>query len=160
MNESQWRRRSREVIHEVLSQLSPGATDRERRIAIRKAYPFGERRNRPYRIWLSEVRKIVGTNSKGAAESIPEVRIELDTSSGDLEVKVACGWCNGSNCLACLQSRKRVERQYCMTDWKKWLEWLELIKDGDFVTKLAFADWVEEQGWPEESQRIRRGVKS
>ena len=56
MAESSWRRRSRQVIEQTNAahvHLEP----RERLKKIRDAYPFGEKENHPYAIWLSEVRE-------------------------------------------------------------------------------------------------------
>lgn len=52
---SRWRDESRRRIAVVLK--TTFATADERRNAVRAAYPFGERRGHPYKIWLSEVRR-------------------------------------------------------------------------------------------------------
>ncbi len=54
-NESHWRRQAREVIKKVLDDTK-GADSAAIRKAISEAYPFGERRYHPYKIWLDEVK--------------------------------------------------------------------------------------------------------
>lgn len=64
MNESRWRNESAEVIAAVLAALPPGSTTVEKRKAVSAAYPFGPRAHHPYRIWYSEVRRVLGSNKK------------------------------------------------------------------------------------------------
>ena len=56
MTVSKWRVYSREVISEVLA-ANKGADIKTLRKALREAYPFGERKYTPYKIWLEECRK-------------------------------------------------------------------------------------------------------
>lgn len=50
---------SRAIIHAVLADV--GREDDGRlRAELRAAYPFGERRQRPWRIWRREIRRILG----------------------------------------------------------------------------------------------------
>lgn len=51
-----WRYRSREVISTII-QANDGKPEAEMRKLISLAYPFGERRNHPYKIWLDEVKR-------------------------------------------------------------------------------------------------------
>lgn len=50
-----WRKTSRRIVREVIAQHG---TDDEKvlRRALRGAYPFGERRNWPYKVWLDEIK--------------------------------------------------------------------------------------------------------
>ena len=66
---SYWRERSAEVITRVLKETR-GQSEKEIRTAVSKAYPFGERRNYPYKAWLKECNKRLGTRKprKKAAE--------------------------------------------------------------------------------------------
>lgn len=53
---STWREKSAEVISEVIQQV--GLSDpKALRTALRVAYPFGERKYTPYKIWCSEVNR-------------------------------------------------------------------------------------------------------
>jgi len=54
---SEWRRRAREVIKEVQARF-PGYHGPVLRAQLREFYPFGERYGHPYKIWLSEVRRV------------------------------------------------------------------------------------------------------
>lgn len=67
-----WRDRARPIIAQVLKDTR-GQTDKEIRKALRDAYPFGERRFHPYKMWCSEVRRQTGreaAKSPGGTESI------------------------------------------------------------------------------------------
>lgn len=50
-----WRTQASEVIRGVIND-NPTAPLPELRKLISAAYPWGERRNHPYKIWLSEVK--------------------------------------------------------------------------------------------------------
>lgn len=58
---SDWRRRSRAVIAEVMLALGPSATAVTAVKALRDAYPFGERKHWPYKVWLDEVNAAMAT---------------------------------------------------------------------------------------------------
>ena len=51
-----WREISRPIIQHVLAETA-GQTEQQVTVALRAAYPFGERRYHPYKVWLNEVRK-------------------------------------------------------------------------------------------------------
>ena len=54
-----WRDVARPIIASVLAQ--EGTEDRKRlRKALREAYPFGERKYHPYKIWCHEIRVQLG----------------------------------------------------------------------------------------------------
>ncbi len=50
-----WRDKARPIIGTILRDLA-GADEAEIKKALRDAYPFGERRYHPYKIWLDEIR--------------------------------------------------------------------------------------------------------
>ena len=52
---SHWRDRARPIIQSVLSAWN-GVDEKELRKALHEAYPFGERKMYPYKVWLSEIR--------------------------------------------------------------------------------------------------------
>ena len=51
-----WRDISRPIIAGVLAD-NYGKTDTETRRALRDAYPFGERKYEPYKVWLDEIKR-------------------------------------------------------------------------------------------------------
>ena len=66
MTEPTWREKARACIAEVVKQ-NPDARGGELKKLLFDAYPFGEKRNTPYKMWLEEVRKTlknpaIGTN--------------------------------------------------------------------------------------------------
>lgn len=60
---SLWRRNSRKVIRKVL-QMSESKTISDLKKEISKAYPFGERKYTPYKIWREEVKFQLGEKTK------------------------------------------------------------------------------------------------
>lgn len=65
-NQSRWRTHAAKVISEVVGTRNPRRMNadelKELRKEISDAYPFGERRMHPYKIWLSEVKFQLGLN--------------------------------------------------------------------------------------------------
>jgi hypothetical protein len=53
--EMNWRTYSVKVIRQVIAD-NPGLDEPALRKKISEAYPFGERANHPYKMWLSEVK--------------------------------------------------------------------------------------------------------
>jgi hypothetical protein len=60
--ESTWRTHARTVIAEVIKEC--GRDDPSLKMKLRAAYPFGERRYFPYKVWCDEVRKTLGVRGK------------------------------------------------------------------------------------------------
>ena len=50
-----WRDRARPIIQQVLRD-TVGKDEKEIRKALYDAYPFGQRKYHPYKIWLDEIR--------------------------------------------------------------------------------------------------------
>lgn len=151
--ESRWRLHSREVIRQVLASLPKDATDKEKRKAVREAYPFGVRRNHPYKAWLKEVALALGTTRRPK-----ELLVGIVSSGhGSLPLVVRCDYCHNSACLMCRQLRRRRAEQDATTDWQGWLRWMDRLNESpkDQLTYSAFADWLVDQDWPEEAARIR-----
>ncbi len=76
--ESSWRRHSAPIIARILAEFPEGA---ERKAALHGAYPFGERKYHPYKIWLDEIARQehrkpkLGTfGPKSKAHAIPDPR--------------------------------------------------------------------------------------
>ena len=60
-----WRTSARIIIRGVISEVGR-ADDRFLRRKISEAYPFGERKYHPYKIWLDEVKKQLGQPNKNS----------------------------------------------------------------------------------------------
>lgn len=67
MGDSRWRKVASPIIARVLAETC-GQAEREIRAALRDAYPFGERRYHPYKIWLDEIAKQRGGKKKVATK--------------------------------------------------------------------------------------------
>lgn len=79
--ESSWRRISAPIIRRVLSETEEN--ELARRKALRDAYPFGERRYHPYKIWCDEIQRQLGKKPKlgtfGAKSKERKAVIDRDT---------------------------------------------------------------------------------
>lgn len=51
-----WRETAKPIIAEILERTKDSPA-KERRIALRDAYPFGERKYWPYKVWLNEIKR-------------------------------------------------------------------------------------------------------
>lgn len=54
-----WRDVARPIIAKAIAE-NLGKPEKEIRKALRRAYPFGERKYHPYKIWLDEIRVQLG----------------------------------------------------------------------------------------------------
>lgn len=59
LKESHWRTTSKKIIREIIGRI--GISDTEKlKLELRNAYPFGERKYYPYKIWMNECHKALG----------------------------------------------------------------------------------------------------
>lgn len=58
-----WRDSARPLIAKALEETK-GKTEQEIRKALRDAYPWGERRMHPYKIWCDEIKKQRGLKKR------------------------------------------------------------------------------------------------
>ncbi len=55
-SESRWRNIAQPIISRVLANCNEAGADEKSILeSLREAYPFGERKYHPYKIWLSEI---------------------------------------------------------------------------------------------------------
>lgn len=67
-----WRDYARPIIQKVLKE-NQGQDEKSIRKALKEAYPFGERKYHPYKIWLDEIKVQRGKRKFGArTKVIPE----------------------------------------------------------------------------------------
>ena len=59
-----WRDIAAPLIAQVIAQYGPEDSPALRK-ALRDAYPFGERKYFPYKVWLDEIRKQIGRQPDG-----------------------------------------------------------------------------------------------
>ena len=76
MPKSRWRTRAAPIIAKVLEETK-GQDEKEIRKALREAYPFGERKYHPYRIWCDEVQKQRGLKPRKRQECIAENQLSI-----------------------------------------------------------------------------------
>ena len=58
MSNSYWRDRANPIIVRIVKEHN-NTDSKELRKALYEAYPFGERKHHPYKIWLDEVQKVL-----------------------------------------------------------------------------------------------------
>jgi len=61
---SSWRDHAAQVIKQVILEVGREDAGKLKR-ALFDAYPFGERKYTPYKVWLDEIKRQVGTKTKG-----------------------------------------------------------------------------------------------
>lgn len=71
-----WRDIAKPIIAEVLKE-NEGKTDKEINKALREAYPFGERKYHPYKIWCSEINVQKGKRKFGHVKNKPAPKEQL-----------------------------------------------------------------------------------
>lgn len=73
-----WRDIAKPIIAEVLRE-NEGKDPKEVRKALREAYPFGERKYHPYKIWIDEIRVQLGhrTFGEGKIKKTPKEQLKL-----------------------------------------------------------------------------------
>lgn len=77
MTGSYWRAHAAKVISEVLA-ATKDLKEPQIRAALRDAYPFGERRYHPYKIWCDEVRRQRGLKtSESVRDAVKAGQSEL-----------------------------------------------------------------------------------
>ena len=69
MTKSPWRQQARRILNE-LAESNPDVTQKEMEQLIRDAYPWGPRAMHPYKIWLSERKRLL---SELYGEKVAEV---------------------------------------------------------------------------------------
>lgn len=83
-NISHWRTHARKVIQQVLAE-NKGKTEKEISKAISEAYPFGQRRYHPYKIWLDEVKVQTGKKKVHPYRQAGRKPTPPDPNQGTLE---------------------------------------------------------------------------
>ena len=155
-SESVWRTRARAAIQAALVVLPSGSRLDVRKRAIRNAYPFGERRGHPYKIWLSEQKKAFGSEFQtrvAFAGGKAEFRLLGGTPSALRPfpwISVYCPWCipTGPPARACLVCGPLVD---ALRPWLERKDFLDLLRCARQNSKDATAigvcgDWLADQG--------------
>lgn len=62
MSESHWRDHATPIIARIIAEH--GKEGKELTTALRDAYPFGQRKYHPYKIWLDEIARQLGRKPK------------------------------------------------------------------------------------------------
>ena len=87
MSESDWRRFAAPIITKVIQEHA-GESESAVRLALRAAYPFGERKYHPYKIWCDEVQVQLGkklpAHERGPAAKAKLAARVADETVGDL----------------------------------------------------------------------------
>jgi hypothetical protein len=140
-----WSDRANRVIEDVLAALPVGATEKEVRLALRAAYPFGARENHPYRAWCKCCTEAVGKRFAGRAKPVPPPRFVLTATPSPCYLDVRCGWCAGTrlaSCLVCAPLRALIPPAAADPAFRG-LRWRAC---GDPSAVPVLLDWLEERG--------------
>lgn len=71
-----WADRAAPIVADVIRRI--GRTDQQAlRQALREAYPWGARRNTPYKAWLAEVRRQLGHPLNGPKEDPANTQADM-----------------------------------------------------------------------------------
>lgn len=92
IRERTWRSTAVRVVREVLARTA-GQSPAEIRKALAAAYPFGERRYWPYKVWLSEVARQTGrhkTPTRKAIEKAGQVSMGTMFDGADRQKESEC----------------------------------------------------------------------
>ena len=85
MKQAGWVERSVEIIRATLAGLPAGASPKEKKRALREAYPFGERENWPYKAWLKAQRvALAGGLPTTGSDRLRARRQDKDRLTGDM----------------------------------------------------------------------------
>lgn len=142
-----WRQRAREVILRVLGTLPVDLPYKEKRQAVSAAYPFGMRTNHPYKIWCSEVNRLLPKPRK-KLEALRS-RFVLREQSRTLEV--VCDWCgrHKKKCMWCADLWNRLREILLDPTWQGLSA---KAGNGDAVAWAVLCDWLTDRGieWEDE----------
>jgi hypothetical protein len=65
---SSWRDTARPIIAKVIEEYNPDVDYKSLKVKLREAYPFGERKYHPYKVWLDEIKRQLTGNKKPIKE--------------------------------------------------------------------------------------------
>lgn len=166
---SEWRRRARVLLDALakecrLANLPPAEFDR----LVRAAYPWGERKMHPYKMWCVEAKAAreryrtelgVGKETpRGprvcARMSAAADPAQRDVVDGEPGLVVWCDWCQSrrGGCLVCGPVRCRWRETW---DGRR-LGGAAAGAAADRAEAAMLADFLEERGWPDEAAWVRR----
>jgi uncharacterized protein (TIGR02996 family) len=147
---SRWRALARTIIDAVLAGLPADASEAARRLAVSRAYPWGERSNHPYKAWLAEVRAVLGPDVHTRHNPRP-VAYELTPAhwTTPFYVTVRCDWCRAKdgNCRGCLMCAGLTDPLTDLLANPEFVAFLRACRatPADPTPRLALADWLDER---------------
>ncbi len=68
-NQSRWRAHAAPIIADII-RVHKDQDEKQLRALISKAYPFGERKYHPYKIWCDEVARQLGASTRYFGKSL------------------------------------------------------------------------------------------
>lgn len=138
MGNSRWAAESLRVIRATLKAMPADADYAARKAALTAAYPFGLREHHPYKVWCKcATQALRPYKAQDDALLFPKIKVN----------GVSCPWCRGKGCISCAAENEL---------WRALKERGLLPALGRFNSEpLIFADWCEENGFPEKARRLR-----
>jgi len=80
-SESHWRNHAAPIIARVIAE-NAGKDENAIKLALREAYPFGQRKYHPYKVWLDEIQVQLGKKPH-AMKRIPVAKVKIQTKTAD-----------------------------------------------------------------------------
>lgn len=63
-----WRDSARPIIAKIIQEYNPDKDSMPLKLKLQEAFPWGERKHYPYKIWLDEIRRQLTGNKKPIKE--------------------------------------------------------------------------------------------
>lgn len=146
---SRWAEHSRAVIERTLAGLPKDADLADVRKALHAAYPFGERKMHPYKVWCAEQRKVLATFERGGRPNDePHFTLMKSKKGGKCcwLLSIRCSWCRGTmrgGCLKCSSLHDEWGRLFGSMDFTALFAGLN-EKPHDAFRLGVIGDWLEE----------------
>lgn len=140
-----WSDRARPIIRAVLDALPVDANHGDCRLALRDAYPFGERAMHPYKVWQKECKAALARRfaEKATPAGVPTIELVIQRRPGRLWLTVRCGWHSGTGLQACVSCNRHHAQ---VAELVANAQFVGLLRAGasDPVAAVAAQDWLEE----------------
>lgn len=141
------------VIDRVL-QACPAEWDEQQvREAVSNAYPFGERKYHPYRVWLDCVQELLDQRFPRPAVDLGTPNIQILHLGGPRNwwLELHCNYCRltsgqSKGCLMC--ARLYDEMNWLLTSYEWMTKWKPMLLARS-ESHMLFAEWLEEHGHDE-----------
>lgn len=159
---SRWRDIARRILDELMPRLRACQDRKAARAMMNRAYPFGQRKMLPYRMWCLEVRLALDLLFPPEKPALNSVSFVIN---GNWFLNVRCTWCNrlvrGAQVhlrFDCLMCARKCAEAWALVDSAEWKVWKAAMIE-DRRAALVFADWLDDRGQGELAAVFRAEVE-